>query len=74
MPGVFPEDVYYDEQRVGQTPGMSLLDYFAGQAMAGGWFESTDDDEDVARACYRLAKAMMAVREEFRNVKPKARK
>jgi hypothetical protein len=31
----FPRDDYYDEKRYGQTDGMSLRDYFAGQALVG---------------------------------------
>lgn len=48
--------------------GMSLRDYFAGQALismadAAGGFHS---DEKIAQKCYELADAMLAAREEER--------
>ena len=51
-------------------PGMTLRDYFAGQALAGQLAFSPSDPfkkyhqpEDVAAACYRFADAMIAERE-----------
>ncbi len=50
--------------------GLSLRDYFAGQALAGAVGFSPSDPfrryhqpEDVAAACYRFADAMLAARE-----------
>ena len=50
--------------------GMTLRDYFAGQALAGAVGFSPSDPfrryhqpEDVAAACYRFADAMLAARE-----------
>jgi hypothetical protein len=51
-------------------PGMSLRDWFAGQAIAGmfrhqGWINCVDDDqEEVARRAYIIADAMLAARKE----------
>ena len=46
------------------TPGMTLRDWFAGQALAG--FFTTDNhmpDETIARQCYGAADAMIAYRD-----------
>lgn len=46
--------------------GMTLRDYFAGQALTGV-FHGSDfdyDDEIVARRCYQVADAMIAEREK----------
>jgi hypothetical protein len=50
--------------------GMTLRDWFAGQALAGAVgfspsnpFRKYDQPEDVAAACYRFADAMLAARE-----------
>ncbi|PWL18992.1 hypothetical protein DKP76_06995 [Falsochrobactrum shanghaiense] len=40
--------------------GMSLRDYFAGQALAG--WPVTDHGPDLASKCYALADAMLAAR------------
>jgi hypothetical protein len=53
-----------------EHPGMSLRDWFAGQALVGQLAFSPPDDpynkfhepEDVARMCYRFADAMLAAR------------
>ena len=50
--------------------GMSLRDYFAGQAlMVLGKYprvmtEVHDSDKDIANACYRLADAMLSERDK----------
>lgn len=49
-------------------PGMTLRDWFAGQALAG-WIASTvhdsemPDDKDTARGCYEYADAMIEARD-----------
>ncbi len=51
-------------------PGISIRDYFAGQALAGllGWSPAECDDqyqsETAARIAYRMADAMMAERKK----------
>jgi hypothetical protein len=52
------------------APGMTLRDWFAGQALAGAVgfspsnpFRKYDQPEDVAAACYRFADAVLAARE-----------
>jgi hypothetical protein len=51
-----------------QSQGMSLRDWFAGQALAGmfrhkGWINTVDGDETEAAArAYRIADAMIAAR------------
>jgi len=53
-----------------QTLGMTLRDYFAGQALAGVWAGRESDfvkisaptTTDVAIACYAIADAMIAAR------------
>ena len=49
------------------APGMSLRDWFAGQAMTGelaSWTSSTDGHEcNIARRAYQMADAMIAARE-----------
>lgn len=69
----FPS-VEYDRDSAGQMSpryteyGMSLRDYFAGQALAGmamtvNWFEP-EDQSGAAVASYRIADAMLAQREK----------
>ena len=50
---------------LGTVDGMTLRDYFAGQAMipALDSFWSVDEDE-VAERCYRIADAMIAERDK----------
>jgi hypothetical protein len=55
----------------GSENGMTLRDYFAGQALAGQLAFSPSDPfkkyhqpEEVASACYRFADAMLAARKE----------
>jgi len=58
----FPIGTFEDRQ------GMSLCDWFAGQALAGmfnhsGWINTVDDDQDeVARRAYAIADAMITLR------------
>jgi hypothetical protein len=52
----------------GYTPGMSLRDWFAGQALAGITCTedvgiAPEDAEAVAKTAYALANAMIAARE-----------
>lgn len=64
MPGAFPEDIYYDEKRIGQVPGMNLADYFAAQALAGSLASGEDwqDCDSLAAWAYDCAEAMIAQR------------
>lgn len=59
----FPTPKYYDEKFLGYVDGMTLRDWFAGQALVG--LMASDDaeacDKDAAYA-YRLADAMLAER------------
>ena len=49
--------------RVSNDNGMSLRDYFAGQALSASGLERTgEDDVLVARRCYQRADAMLKVR------------
>jgi len=57
-----PFDLMLDETRV-LSPGMSLRDWFAGQALAqdpGG----EGREEKIAASCYRFADAMLREREK----------
>jgi hypothetical protein len=53
--------VYYE-----MSGGMSLRDWFAGQALAGflanDRFKATAEDKTVALVCFNLADAMLAAR------------
>lgn len=42
--------------------GMSLRDYFAGRVLSNPLIEYMKESEDVAKACYKLADAMLAER------------
>lgn len=52
------------------TAGMTLRDYFAAQALAGGFREflttgdSWDDYDDFAKSCYAMADAMLKARRQ----------
>lgn len=48
------------------NPGMSLRDWFAGQALAGCMadYNIGDTFQDVARTCYEIADAMLKEREK----------
>jgi hypothetical protein len=54
--------------RWNEPNGMSLRDWFAGQALAGmfrhdGWINTIDDDQiEVAKRSYKIADAMLAAR------------
>ena len=70
--GIYSGDKTIQEPEQG-SPGMSLRDWFAGQALAGRVLhrmaldkEAISDDalaEYIAKAMYRLADAMLAERE-----------
>lgn len=51
----FPTGTFADE-------GMSLRDWFAGQALASGQCEG-DCPDSLAELCYRIADAMLKARE-----------
>lgn len=46
------------------SPGMSLRDYFAGQALAAILVNGEYDFDDAASDAYRYANAMLAARSE----------
>lgn len=55
----------------GGWEGMSLRDYFAGQICAWAWLDGRDrktdlklSNEEIAKACYELADAMLAQRDK----------
>ena len=56
------------------SEGMSLLDYFAGQALSGllaGWqgpLASQDERDTAALRAYQVARRMMAVRARLENI------
>lgn len=72
----FPETNYFDEKPIGSYGGMSLRDYFAGQALAltqsrenvmaiaaAGDREGVNDPTiALAAVCYRIADNMLAER------------
>ena len=66
----FPEDRYDEETRVGQHPGMTLRDWFAGQSLkgiiAGLQCEPGQTVDDLIRAAairaYEVADAMLEAR------------
>ena len=64
---VLQDDVYVEKWW--PAGGMSLRDYFAGQALAGGiqeFFtagETWGGHEDFARTCFNMADAMLKARE-----------
>jgi len=46
-------------------PGMSLRDWFAGQALASrGMYGANVREKEVAEECYQIADAMLAEREK----------
>lgn len=54
----FPQPVGRMDQPV--CNGMSLRDWFAGQMLTSDWPDW--DDAQIARACYRMADALLAER------------
>ncbi len=60
---VFHEDGYYRYENM-PVGGMSLRDWFAGQALAGAFRGDSDiHDAYTCRRCYELADAMLKARE-----------
>ena len=60
------EDIYQEVTELVEFPGMSLRDWFAGQALAG-WLASggsVDWDQDAKNA-YTAADALLAAREKY---------
>lgn len=55
-------------RQFGSSPGMSLLDYFAGQALVGMMADPDEHGrpEDAAEAAYRFAEAMLRERAKRR--------
>jgi len=66
--GIFPvlDKMDYGSHFVYKTIGITLRDYFAGQALTGLLADTRRDaaPEDFARIVYRLADAMLAEREK----------
>ncbi len=46
------------------TNGMTLLDWFAGQALAGACVGDFEDIPAMAHWCYQMADAMLAARDK----------
>lgn len=66
-PPAFPSDNWFDMERIGQTRGMTLRDWFAGQALAGYLAKHPDHVVGAvaaADAAYRYADAMLQHRQE----------
>ena len=64
-PPAFPLAVPFPIEGQCIVPGMTLLDYFAGQALCGMVAadpQPIEDDERAAQACYGLAEHMLAER------------
>ena len=53
--GAFP-NIWFED-------GMTLRDWFAGQALAGADFDEWREYDHLARHCYQVADAMLAARE-----------
>lgn len=60
-PQAFPTDEYYDEKRYAQTPGMTLRDYFAAQALIG-LLSHRGPRKGTALSAYKAADAMLEAR------------
>lgn len=60
VPASDAENAFGEMAGNGHQPGMSLRDWFAGQALSSA-LEGTASD--IAGACYALADAMLAVRD-----------
>jgi hypothetical protein len=63
FPSRYEVDMGGGARRRDDRPGMSLRDYFAGQALAG-MAGRLSDASNVAAGAYRFADAMLAAREE----------
>jgi hypothetical protein len=69
----FPTDVYMDEQRIDQQPGMDLRDWFAGKiaasiALSQWQSESSYYTNDmIAQEAYLLADALVRWRRKSRS-------
>ncbi|NDE18100.1 hypothetical protein EBZ80_24595 [bacterium] len=70
----FPTDVYMDEQRIDQQPGMDLRDWFAGQIAASialSQWQATESsyytNDMIAQEAYLLADAMVRWRRKSRS-------
>ena len=64
-PSAFPHDLLRDDDAYpthDASPGMTLRDYFAGQALAGYFAHPTKNATDGAVYCYAMADAMLAAR------------
>jgi hypothetical protein len=53
----------FDPDTILNRPGMSLRDWFAGQALPSVDERSHGTTQDVAKECYQIADAMLAERE-----------
>ena len=72
-PPAFPSHVWDEEyERYFNTGGMTLRDYFAGQALAGGLEQGVEDDMNsgwwhdpakLAKRAYAIADAMLKARD-----------
>ena len=58
----FPTPEFFDEKVCGMTPGMTLRDWFAGQALAALLVDDEMLWEHCAELAYRAADAMMKAR------------
>jgi hypothetical protein len=63
----FPTPEFYDEKHVGTIFGMTLRDYFAGQALANATLMNSVEwavgsEHDAARTAYIIADAMLKER------------
>jgi len=65
-----PEGSSHNNLRLKTAGGMSLRDYFAGQALSGVFQEAITDvhDRTLARRCYELADAMLVERAKATDV------
>ena len=57
----FPGGEFYDERQVGTTAGMTLRDWFAGQALRASHF-FVGDEARSAEEFYLMADAMLEAR------------
>lgn len=64
-PDLFPGEAMQTGERTAQYPGMTLLDYFAGQALAGLLAHASGASPFAAPGtAWTLAEAMLAEREK----------